>query len=139
MSEIQTSLYQQEAGIWVKNAENKTLLAEQASGKALRDERSWASTRLTTMNNRSKKKDTKLAGVRRAVFEKDVEVAVAQKQAVQNDNIENHIEAVAYLRQKEVAQLTDDIDSLRDRSESARKWREESNRQAQEIKDLQQN
>ena len=68
--EIETSLAQQEAGIRVKNVENKTLLAEQAACKALCDERSFTSTILTTMNTRSKKKDTKLAGVRRAVTER---------------------------------------------------------------------
>ena len=69
-SEIETSLAQQESGIRVKNAENKTLLSEQATCKALHDERSCTSTRLTTMNTRSKKKYTKLAGIRRAVSEK---------------------------------------------------------------------
>ena len=34
LSEIETSLAQQEAGIRVKNAENKILLAEQAAYKA---------------------------------------------------------------------------------------------------------
>ena len=81
-SEIETSLAQQEAGIRVKNAENKTLLAEQMACKALRDERSWTSTILTTMNTGCKKKDKKLAGIRRAVAKKEVEVAVAKKQAV---------------------------------------------------------
>ena len=66
-SEKETSLDQQEAGIQVKNAENKTFLAEQAACKALRNDQSWTSTRLTTMNTRSNKKDTKLAGVRQAV------------------------------------------------------------------------
>ena len=70
LSEIETSLAQQEAGIRVKNAENKTLLAEQMACKALRDERSWTSTILTTMNTRSKKKDNNLAGVKRTVAEK---------------------------------------------------------------------
>ena len=53
LSEIETSLSQQKAGIWVKNVENKTLLAEQAARKALRDERSWTSTRLTTVTLRA--------------------------------------------------------------------------------------
>ena len=51
---IETSLAQQEAGIRVKNAIKKTLLAEQATCKALRDEQYWTSTRLTTMKNRSR-------------------------------------------------------------------------------------
>ena len=82
LSEIETSLAQQEAGIRVKNAENKTLLAEQAACKALCDERSWNSTRSTTMNTRSNKKYTKLAGFRRVVSKKEVEVAVEKKQDV---------------------------------------------------------
>ena len=90
------------------------------------------------MKTRSKKKDTKLAGVRRAFTKKDVEVAVAKKQAVQNDNRADQIEAVARRQQEEVAWLTDDIDYLRDMLESAREWREESNLQAWDIKDIQQ-
>ena len=90
------------------------------------------------MNTRYKKKDKKLAGVRQAVAEKEVEVAVAKKQAVQHANHADQIEAIACSWQEEVAWLTGDIDSLRELLESARDWREESNRQAQEIKDLQQ-
>ena len=51
------------------------------------------------MKTRSKKKDTKLAGVRRAFTKKGVEVAVAKKQAVQNDNRADQIEAVARRQQ----------------------------------------
>ena len=102
LSEIETSLAQQEAGIRVKNAENKTLLAEQMACKALRDERSWTSTRLTTMNTRSKKKDTKLAGVRKAFSYKEVEVEVAKQQAVQHENSVDQIEAVDRRRKEEV-------------------------------------
>ena len=76
------------------------------------------------MNNRYKNKYTKLAGVRRAIVKKEVEVAVAKKRAVQHENCADQIEAVARLRQEEVAQLTDDIDYLRDVLESARYWRE---------------
>ena len=101
-SKIETSVAQQESSIRVKNAENKTLLAEQATCKALRDEQSWTSTRLTIMNNRYKKKGKKLAGVRRAVAKKEVEVAVAKKQAIQHENHANQIEAVARRRQQEV-------------------------------------
>ena len=72
LSEIETTLVQQWAGIQVDNAE-KNLLAEQAACKALLDEQSWTSTRLTTMNTRSKRKNTKLAGVRRAVANKEDE------------------------------------------------------------------
>ena len=64
----------------------KTILAEQASCKGLRDKQSWTSTRLTTMKNRSKKKDTKLEGVRRAVAKKEVEGEVAKNQAIQHEN-----------------------------------------------------
>ena len=90
------------------------------------------------MDTRSNKKEKRLAGVRRAVAKKEVEVAVAKKKAVQHENCADQIEAVARLRQEEVAQLTEDIDSLRYALESARDWREESNRQAWDIKDLQQ-
>ena len=138
LSEIETWLAQQEAGIRVKNAENKTLLAEQMACKALRDERSWTSTILTTMNTGSKKKDKKLAGIRRAVAKKEVELVVAKKQAFQHDNCAGQIEAVACRRQEDVAWLTDDIYSLRDALESVRERREKSNRQAWEIRDLQQ-
>ena len=72
-SEIETTLAEQEAGIRVNNAENKTLLAEQAACKALRNKQSRNSTRLTTMHTRSKKKGTKLSGVRRAVAEKEAD------------------------------------------------------------------
>ena len=72
-SEIETTLAQQEARIQVINAENKTLIAEQAACKALRNKRYRNSTRLTTMHTRSKKKDKKLAGVRREVAEKEAE------------------------------------------------------------------
>ena len=65
-------------------------------------------------------------------------MAVEQKQAVQHDNHADHIEALACRRQEEVARLTENIESLQDTSESAREWREESNRQAREIKYLQQ-
>ena len=80
----------------------KTLLAEQVACKALCDEQSWTSTRLTTMSTRSKKKDTKLAGVRREVSEKEVEVVVAKKQAIQHENHADD-ESVACRRQEEVA------------------------------------
>ena len=46
------------------------------------------------------------------------------------------MEAVARRRQEEVARLTNDIDSLRDALESVRECREESKRQALEIRDL---
>ena len=74
------------------------------------------------MNTRSKKKETKLAGVRQAVVEKEVEVAVEKKQAVQHETTADNIEAVAHRRQKEVAQLINNIDSLRDALDSAREW-----------------
>ena len=90
------------------------------------------------MSTRSKKKDTKLEGARQAVSEKEVEVAVAKKQAVQHENHAVQIEAVSRRRQDKVARLNDDIDSLRDVLESAREWREDSNRQARDIKDIQQ-
>ena len=48
-----------------------------------------------TMNTWSKKKDMRLAGVRRAVAKKEVEVAVEKKQAVQHENRADQIEAVA--------------------------------------------
>ena len=80
--EIETSLAQQEAGIRVKNAENKTLLAKQAAWKALRDEQSWTSTRLKKMTNRSKKKDTKLTDFRQAVSKKGVEMVVEKNQVI---------------------------------------------------------
>ena len=63
-------------------------------------------------------------------------MAVAKKQAVQHDNHADQIEAVARRWQEEVAQLTNDIDSLRDALESAREGREESKRQALEIRDI---
>ena len=99
-SEIETSLDQQEERTRVKNAENKTLLAEQAACKALHDKQSWTSKILTTMNTRSKKKYTKLTGVRRSVAEKEMVVEVAKKQAAQHDNRADQIEAVACLRQE---------------------------------------
>ena len=89
------------------------------------------------MNTRSKKNDTKLADVRGAVAEKELEVALAKKQSVQHDSRADRIEVVAHRQQEEVARLTNDIDSLLDAVDSAQEWREESNRQAQEIKDLQ--
>ena len=49
------------------------------------------------MKTRSKKKDTKLAGVRRAVAKKEVEVEVAKKLAAQHENRADQIEAVAPL------------------------------------------
>ena len=63
---------------------------------------------------------------------------VEKKQAVQHENRADQIEAVARRRQEEVALLANDIDSLQDVLESAREWREESNCQAQDVKDLQQ-
>ena len=93
--EIETSLAQQEAGIRVNNAENKTLSAEQAACTDIHDKRYWTSTILTTINNRSNNNDTKLAGFRRAVSKKGVEVAVAKKQVVQNENHADQIESVA--------------------------------------------
>ena len=77
-----------------------------------------------TMNTRSKNKDTKLAGGRQAVAEKEVEVAVSKKQAVQHENHADQIEAVSRRRKEEVARLTDNIDYLRDALDSAREWRE---------------
>ena len=130
LTEKDTSLPQQETGIQVKNTENKKLLVEQAARKALRDEQSWTSTRLTTMNTRYKKKDTKLAGVRQTGAKKEVELVVENNQAFQHENCAYHIEAVSYRQQEEVSKLTDDIYSLRDALESARERREESNRQA---------
>ena len=47
-----------------------------------------------------------------------------------------HIEAVARCQQEKVARLTDDIDSLQEMLESEREWREESNCQARDIKDI---
>ena len=102
LSEIETSLSQQEAGIRVKNTETKSLLAEQAACKALRDDQSWTSTRLTTMSTSSKKKDTKLAGVRWEFSEKEVEVAVAKKKDVQHENCADQIEAVARRHKEEI-------------------------------------
>ena len=90
------------------------------------------------MNKRSKEKDTKLAGVRRSVAKKEVEVAVAKKQAVQHENRADKIEAVARRQQEEVSWLTEDIDYLQDALESAQEWREESNRQARDIEDIEQ-
>ena len=72
------------------------------------------------MNTSSKKKDTKLAGVRRAIAKKKVEVAVAKNQSVQHENRADQIEAVARRQQEEVSGLTDDIDYLQDALESAR-------------------
>ena len=63
---------------------------------------------------------------------------MAKNQAVQHENRADHIEAVARHRQEEFSKLTDDIDYLRDALEIAQEWREESNRQARDIKDLQQ-
>ena len=108
----------------------------QTSWKALRDKRYWTSTRSTTTNKRSKEKDTKLAGVRRSVSKKEVEVAVEKNYNVQHENHADQIEAVACRRKEEVSWLTNDIDSLQDVLESSQEWREESNRQAREIKDL---
>ena len=71
------------------------------------------------MNNRSKKKDTKLAGVRRAVSEKKVEVGVENNQAVKHENCSDQIEAVDRRWQEEVARLTDNIEYLQDMFESA--------------------
>ena len=64
------------------------------------------------MNTRSKNKDTKLAVVKRAVAEKEVEVAVAKKKAIQHENHADYIEAVARRWQEEFVRLTDDIESL---------------------------
>ena len=111
---------------------------EQAACKALCDKQSWTSTILTVTYTRYKKKYTKLAGVRRAVTKKEVEVEVAKKQAVLHENHANQIEAVARRQQEKAARLTDNIDYLQDALESAQEWREESNHQAQEIKNLQQ-
>ena len=65
-----------------------------------------------------------------------MEVAVAKKQAVQHENRADKIEVVARRQEEEVARLTNDIDSLRDALESAREGREESKRQALEIRDI---
>ena len=79
-----------------------------------------------------------MAGVRWEFDEKEVEMEVAKKQAAQHENHADQIKAVARRRQEEVARLTDNIDYLRDALESAQEWREEYNRQAREIKYLQQ-
>ena len=60
-----------------------------------------------------------MEGARQAVSEKEVEVAVAKKQATQHENHADQIEAVARRRKKEVARLTNDIDYLREALESA--------------------
>ena len=112
LSEIETSLAQQEAGIQVNIAGKKTLLAEQAACKALCDEQSWTSTRLTTINTRSKKKDTKLAGVRRAVSEKEVKVAVAKKKDVQQEEAGNLIKLSENQKQKEIDEARSMVDTL---------------------------
>ena len=44
-----------------------------------------------------------MADVRRAVSEKEVEVAVAKKQDVKHENRVDQIESVAHRRQEEVA------------------------------------
>ena len=88
------------------------------------------------MNTRSKKNDTKLADVRGAVAEKELEVALAKKQSVQHDSRADHIEVVTRRQQEEVARLSDDIDSLLDALESAPEWREDSKRQDLKIRDL---
>ena len=61
-----------------------------------------------------------MAGVRRAIAKKKVEVAVAKNQSVQHENRADQIEAVARRQQEEVSGLTDDIDYLQDALESAR-------------------
>ena len=55
------------------------------------------------MNNSSNNKEKKLVGIRRAVADKEVEVAVAKKQAFQHDNCADQIEAVAHHQQEEIA------------------------------------
>ena len=52
------------------------------------------------MNTRFNKKYIKLAGGRQAVAEKEVEVFVAKKQAVQHENREDHIEAAGRRQQE---------------------------------------
>ena len=63
-------------------------------------------------------------------------MAVTKKKAVQHENCADQIEAVARRRQEEVSRLTNDTDSLRDALESVREGREESKRQALEIRYL---
>ena len=64
-----------------------------------------------------------MSGIRWEVARKEVEVEVANKQAVHHENRANQIDDVSRRRQEEVARLTDNIYSLQYMLEIAREWR----------------
>ena len=121
----EASSYQDKAGILIKKAKNNTQMAHKAlcdttqkAHKALSDKHGWSFTRLTTLQDRSKKNYTQLEGVKQAVWSQEVKVRRAKKQAIQLKNEADHISAVANHQLVEVGHLTDDVVSLQDALET---------------------